>query len=106
MNVVLLGLQLSGDRISNPSSNDPSQCSHIKAVCKFWCLGLVAPGPRGMDQTQILEPGRLLESVKRTLTLVSPPVPVSAVMTLSGMFINVQTLKIAHITRNLSHKNE
>ena len=104
MNVVLPGLLLSGDRISNPS-NDPSQCSHIKAVCKFWCLGLVAPGPRDMDQTQILEPG-LLESVKRTLTLVSPPVPVSAVMTLSGMFINVQTLKIAHITQNLSHKNE
>ena len=104
MNVVLPG-SLSGDRICNPS-NDPSQCSHIKAVCKFWCLGLVAPGPRDRDHSQILEPGRLLESVKRTLTLVSPPVPVSAVMTLSGMFINVQTLKIAHITPIQSHKNE
>ena len=63
-------------------------------------------GPRDMDQTQILDTGRLLESVKQTLTLVSPPVPVSAVMTLSGIFINVQTLKIAHITLIQSHKNE
>ena len=64
-------------------------------------------GPRDLDQTQILDTvRRLLESVKQTLTLVSPPVPVSAVMTLSGIFINVQTLKIAHITLIQSHKNE
>ena len=69
LNVVLPGLLLPDDRISNPSNNPPSP-RNVLISRQFASSGVWvwSHGLRDMDQIQIQDPGRLLDSVKPTLT--------------------------------------